>query len=112
GQTASQAQESKPSPIVVRSEIVLVPVVVTNRAGERVSDLTQDQFKVFENGQPQEITLFRHVKTNPEVVKRPETPPNEFTNSLQAGSDRLTIFVLDLLNSSFKEQGTARKELN
>ena len=46
-----------------------------------------------------------------ELVKRPETPQNVFTNTLVTGSDRLTIFVLDVLNSSFNEQGTARKEL-
>jgi VWFA-related protein len=111
GQTPSQGQVAKPSAIVVRSEIVLVPTVVTNRAGEHVPDLTQDQFTILENGHPQQIALFRHVKTTPELVKRPETPQNEFTNTLVTGSDRLTIFVLDVLNSSFTEQGTARKEL-
>ena len=111
GQTPSQGQVAKPPAITVRSEIVLVPTVVTNRAGDHVPDLTQDQFTILENGHPQEISLFRHVKTSPELVKRAETPQNEFTNSLVTGSDRLTIFVLDLLNSSFNEQGTARKQL-
>jgi VWFA-related protein len=110
-QTTTQGQTAKPPSISVHSEIVLVPTVVTNRAGEHVPDLTQDQFTVLESGHAQQIALFRHVTTTPELVKRTETPQNEFTNSLQTGSDRLTIFVLDLLNSSFNEQGTARKEL-
>jgi VWFA-related protein len=111
GQTPSQGQVAKPPAIMVRSEIVLVPTVVTNRAGDHVPDLAQDQFTILENGHPQEIALFRHVKSSPELMKRAETPQNEFTNSLVTGSDRLTIFVLDLLNSSFNEQGTARKQL-
>ena len=64
GQTLSQGQGAKPPSITVRSEIVLVPTVVTNRAGDHVPDLaTQDQFTILENGHPQKIALFRHVKT-------------------------------------------------
>ena len=51
------------------------------------------------------------LKLNRNSWSRPETPQNVFTNTLVTGSDRLTIFVLDVLNSSFNEQGTARKEL-
>ena len=86
GQTSPQGQVAKPPAIVVRSEIILVPTVVTNRAGDHVPDLTQDQFTILENGHAQQIALFRHVQTTSELVKRPETPQNEFTNTL---ADRL-----------------------
>jgi Ca-activated chloride channel homolog len=44
--------------ITVRTELVAVPVSVTDGRGGHVSGLSQDNFRVFEDGRPQPITVF------------------------------------------------------
>jgi VWFA-related protein len=46
--------------ISVHTELVAVPVVVTDARGHHVSGLTQDSFRVFENGRAQPIAVFHH----------------------------------------------------
>lgn len=45
-------------PIRVRVDMVSLPVVVTDKMGRRITDLTRDDFQVFENGVRQEIAGF------------------------------------------------------
>jgi Ca-activated chloride channel homolog len=46
--------------ISVHTELVAVPVTVTDIHGQQVSGLTQDNFRVFEDGRLQPITVFLH----------------------------------------------------
>jgi len=57
--TASAAGQEEPQ-VTIRAnvEMVSLPVVVTNREGRRITDLTKDDFRVFENGIEQEIAGF------------------------------------------------------
>jgi Ca-activated chloride channel homolog len=61
----SQSQQSPPpdsaaSPIIsVNSDLVALPVRVTDSNGGVVSGLTLQDFSVFEDGRPQKITLFQ-----------------------------------------------------
>jgi Ca-activated chloride channel family protein len=52
------APEAAPS-ISVKSELVALPVRVTDSHGNVVPGLTQDAFSVFEDGRPQKLTLFQ-----------------------------------------------------
>jgi len=45
------------------SELVVLPVVVTDKQGRYLSELRQDQFQVFDNSRPMEITLFSREDT-------------------------------------------------
>jgi VWFA-related protein len=91
--------------------LVLVPTVVTGPPDKHAANLTRENFALLKNGRAQPITFFEHVQTTAELMTRPATPPNTFTNTVQANSQRLTIFVLDQLNSSVLEQRTARDQL-
>jgi Ca-activated chloride channel family protein len=44
----------------VRTVLVVVPVTVTDARGHRVIGLTQDNFRVYEDGRPQPVTVFHH----------------------------------------------------
>ena len=66
---------------------------------------------VFEDNQPQKIAFFEHVKTSPELLRRRPEPENQFSNSVGGSSNRVTIIVLDMLNTTFSEQETAREQL-
>jgi Ca-activated chloride channel family protein len=46
--------------ISVHTELVVVPAVVTDARGQLVSGLTQDDFRVSENGHPLPIVAFHH----------------------------------------------------
>jgi len=105
-------QSKKEPAISARSEVVLVPVIVTDKSGAHISDLAQSAFTVLENGQPQQIAFFHHIHAGTSApAPTPSLPPGEFTNSLQTRSDRSAILVFDLLNSSISEQSNARDEL-
>ena len=113
--TLAQGQGgTNPAPaasIKVRTELVLIPAHVTDSKGNRLTDLKKEDFAVFENNKRQEIVLFEHVVTKAEVTKPAPLPPGEFSNTVQQGSGRITVFVIDLVNSRFEEQKQARKEI-
>lgn len=45
------------------SELVVLPVVVTQSNGQYISDLTAERFTVYDNGRPQEVSLFSREDT-------------------------------------------------
>lgn len=49
--------------ISVATEAVVVPVRVTDGSGNCVRGLTQDDFRVYEDGQPQKIAFFQNTDT-------------------------------------------------
>jgi VWFA-related protein len=95
-----------------RSELVLIPTLVTDKSGNHIKGLTKDDFTVLENGAGQTISTFEEITSEAHRVSRPRNP-NEFSNSLAGGasSKRITLIVLDLLNTPFTDQAYARKDL-
>src|SRR5437762_2440640 len=64
---AQQEKERKPTPqdeepIKLNTTLVQVPVVVSERGGRYVSDLSRDEFSIFEDGEKQNIELFGSVE--------------------------------------------------
>ena len=64
---AQQERSKKPvpqddEPITLHTTLVQVPVVVSEYGGRYVSDLTRDEFSVFEDGVKQSIELFGSVE--------------------------------------------------
>jgi Ca-activated chloride channel homolog len=81
--------------ISVRTELVAVPVTVTDSRGRPVSGLRQDDFRVFEDGRPQPIALFHHGDapiTLGLIVDR--------SQSIRTKSSEFLIAVSTLLRSS------------
>ncbi len=111
GQTKPAEGTPQVPTIKVRTGLVLIPAEVTDAKGNRVTDMKKEDFVVLEDGQRQEIQLFERMETKAEVVKPAATAEGVFTNTTVSRNNRLSIFVLDLLNSSFNEQRTARMEL-
>jgi Ca-activated chloride channel homolog len=61
GPTIAKAEEPSDFTIRTTSRLVLLDVSVKDAAGGFVSGLSQDNFKVYENGQPQPITHFANA---------------------------------------------------
>lgn len=114
----AQSKDAPPSPspiprFVSRSSLVLIPTVVTDHSGAHITGLTKDDFGVLENGHTQKIAIFEEVKTEPGKIRRVEPTDAGFTNAVapDAKSQRLTLIVLDTLNTRFQDQVRARREL-
>lgn len=65
--SAQQERSQKPvphedEPIKLHTTLVQVPVVVSEHGGRYVSDLTRDDFSVFEDGVKQNLELFGSVE--------------------------------------------------
>jgi VWFA-related protein len=110
-QNAPDKAATKVAPIQVHTQLVLIPAVVTDTKGNRVPDLKKQDFVVLENGKRQEIAVFEHKMTKAEVMEQPAVAEGVYTNAVVRGDQRITIFVLDLLNSGLEEQRQARKDL-
>src|ERR1700722_1621042 len=95
-----------------RAELVLLPTLVTDKSGNHISGLTKEDFTVFENGAPQPIATFEEIKSDPTRLSRPRNP-GEFSNAMagETSNRRITLMVLDLLNTRFVDQAYARKDL-
>jgi VWFA-related protein len=95
-----------------RTELVLVPTLVTDKTGAHVSGLKKEDFTVLENGSVRQIASFEEITSDPHRIAR-RTDPNEFSNAVTStgATRRVTLIVLDLLNTAFADQAFARKEL-
>lgn len=97
-----------------RSETILVqvPVVVTDKAGHHVHNLTKDDFRVFEDGKEQRVASFEEVTTTHTPVAV-AARPGVYTN-LVIDRDKpraITIIALDTVNTPFLDQSFARRDL-
>jgi VWFA-related protein len=96
---AENAQPAEQPPIF-RADItfVRVDVIVTDRQGNPVTDLTPDDFEILENNRPQEIETFRLV----ELDGQREVPPQraiitraDEEAAAQEDDARIFVFFLD-----------------
>src|SRR6202171_2107501 len=95
-----------------RSELVLIPTLVTDKSGNHIRGLKKEDFTVLENSAEQKVATFEEISSDPQRLSRPRNL-NEFSNSLAGGPSarRLTLIVLDLINTPFSDQVYARKDL-
>lgn len=63
-----QTSEKQTPPIRVEVNEVIIPITVTNDKGKFVSDLSEADFKVFEDNKEQQIRFFTRERNQPIVV--------------------------------------------
>jgi VWFA-related protein len=102
---------------------VLVPVVVTDRQGHRVTGMTQADFKVFEDGVEQKITAFSVEQSGiPQAgipAKGEQAPPTSAASpaatpepaGARASVRRTYMICIDTLHASFNHFAAARDAL-
>ncbi len=100
------------------TELVMVPAIVTNSAGDHLRGLKREDFQLVEDGVEQRVAVFEEVTTTNErvVPVLAATSKPEFTNRTPGGkaassARRLTIIALDLINTLPEEQIYAREQL-
>ncbi|HZR29233.1 MAG TPA: VWA domain-containing protein [Terriglobales bacterium] len=112
GENANSHEEPKVD-LTSRTELVQVPVIVKDGSGAPIHGLKKQDFVVQENGKDQIIATFEEITTSSAPVKRAPTDPNQFSNAYIGSSEprRVTIMVLDSINTPTLDQAYARKEI-
>jgi VWFA-related protein len=103
------AQDIPTTTLTVQSQLVVLDVVVTDKAGHLVTNLTKDDFAVSENGVPQDIQNFEaphDVETIPV-----EAPKDKFGRE-EWGDAPLTMIVIDEMDTPFEETAYSREEVD
>ena len=123
---APQNSSNPQSTFTSNSELVTVPVHVTDHYGRPLHGLRKDDFVLKSDGTPQRIALFHEVRTEAPASVAPapvraasvqgaDASPNsgpKFSNlNIQAVPDQLYIVAVDILNTPVTMQGWARDQL-
>ena len=68
--TALYSQESAPAPASIKVAVneVIVPITVTDIKGKFVTDLKEEDFKIYDEGKLQKISYFSRERNQPVVV--------------------------------------------
>jgi VWFA-related protein len=114
-QTNDAAANMPETTLKVNSRAVLVDVIVTDRNGNPVKGLKEEDFRVLEQGRPQAITYFEEhsadlLARRSESRAFPPMPPNVFTNfSPLPTPPAVNILLLDALNTPMNDQMYLKK---
>jgi VWFA-related protein len=105
------------SATVLRSttRLVQLNVVVQNKKGEPVQNLSKERFTVLDQGVPQQIAVFSVHAAAPRNFSTPLAPaPNVFTNRFDQNGQvpgSVTVILFDALNTSLQNQAYARQQV-
>lgn len=114
------ATQTNQDVVRINTQLVQVDVVVTDKKGRHVEDLTEDDFELFVDGKKQPLTHFSHIslpavkreapaKTNASARPAPESMP---TRQIAPEEVRRTIaFIVDDLGLTFQSMSLVRETL-
>lgn len=116
--TYSTAQEPASQPSATfrtTANLVVLDVVVTDRSGNSVTNLTQEDFTVLEDAVVQNIASFqsppKQVPTLPASATVKNKQPRPASEADSVSPQALTVIVLDELNSEVGDQAYARSAI-
>lgn len=113
---AQDASQSNNVPLIkANARDVVVDVVIT-KGSEPVVGLKKDDFKIEEDGKPQELDFFEEHSNKTALagspLTMPEMPPGVHTNVPPAPeNDAVNVLLLDLLNSEVQDQSYVREQV-
>jgi VWFA-related protein len=113
---STQTTQSKQPPPAIRAttRLVQVSVLVHDKHGNPITDLTKDDFVVLDEKKPQEIRIFS-VETNEVPAHGPPLLPlDTYTNRIQERGNvptSITVILFDGLNTEITDQAYAKKQV-
>jgi len=117
-QSTAQAPPAQPDAsnvIRVNTKLIVVDVIVQDKAGKPIHGLKPEDFRLSEGKTPQSLRHFEEHSTATapaEGIKLPPMPPGIFTDYTPTPPNgTLNILLLDALNTPTKDQSYVRDEL-
>ena len=119
-----QPPPSGPVQFKANSNLVVVDVVVTDKAGKAIKGLKQSDFTVLEDGKPQKVSVFEFQELSQEPAPQPkltladelqlpEAPKTSISpeqpGELEYHDKRLMVFFLDFSSMGMNEQLRAQE---
>lgn len=93
---------TQPFKVSVVTNLVIVPVIVTDKQGNHVSGLTAADFEVKEDGKSQSLIRLDELTADSSKVEQPLAAAKTFTNQLgEQRPKKLEIIALDQINTPF-----------
>lgn len=83
-----QSREGQDQPIRVKTELIELRAVVTDKRGQPITDLKKEDFELAENGKPQEVGFFSVVRIPGRGEARRAENPTTATPSVPADATR------------------------
>jgi VWFA-related protein len=113
-QSGDQTNEVVQSDTVLRANtrLVVTDVVATDGNGKPVTDLKSEDFKVLENGRPQQVAHFSFHQPIAQAASRTLTlPPDIVTNMPAYTASSMNVILFDSANGDASEHAYARDQL-
>ena len=116
--SSPQQQASQEEPTFhSTTRLVVLDVVVTDQAGKPLTNLSQADFTLLEDGAPQSVASFESPKSRPDTPvsitsKSSKAEAKSAPNDSAPSPFALTILVLDELNSEVLDQAYARSAIH
>jgi len=93
------------------SRLVDLNVVVLDKHGQPITDLTADDFQITDSGKPQKISFFRRNGQAAGQNQVPAPAPNQFSNRAFDRPQNATVILFDLMNLGFAARGIAANQI-
>jgi VWFA-related protein len=107
-----QGSTTQQTNLKVETRLVQVSVIVHDKSGVPVRDLTKEDFLVLDEKQPQAVRIFSMETNLPATATPAPLPSDTYTNRLRARAgvpNSITVILLDGLNTSITDQAFARR---
>jgi VWFA-related protein len=132
---SAHAQKPQPSPqqtvkpadendvVRITTNLIQVDAVVTDKSGKVVPNLRPEDFEIFVNGKPQQITNFSFITVEPQPVEQPRAAAQKISKNAPTAPpvppvrlrpeqvNRTIALVVDDLTLSFESVGSVKKAL-
>ena len=109
-QQGSAADQKNPATLSITTRLVLLDVVVTDQKGNPVTNLTKDDFVVYEDKVAQRVVSFESPSAHTLPLEDDNTPLNP-DDPKTFGQSPVTILVLDELNTHFTDSSFALRSM-
>ena len=113
-QTGQSVPEVDQQILRVTTHLVVVNVVVHDRKGAPVAGLTRDDFKVFDGGKEEKISVFSVEQRRALHGPLEPLPPDVFSNRIarQGGTPTsVAVILLDSIETNFEDAAFVRQQL-
>ena len=98
--------------IKLSTELVQIDVLVTGKDNKPIGGLKREDFELYDNSKPQQITTFSYEQTDKHLVGDQTTETRSLPRAIAAGElNRVIAFVVDTLHIKFEAIYRTRKML-